>query len=213
MTLLETDKLSDNRAQPALNANDALSMGAVKAHATDGIAYRSEEAITAPRVVTRDDQLIVHDGTNFKALFGRDGIGNYVVKIAKDGYNVLTATDDELIFNSANNLFKIVSTGTVDMGTSTVGSAATVVDIAHGLPSPPTIIAFGTVTDATFGTRIVPLPHYTLGTTSGISSATRIITASLTMSTNSTNIRFVLQGNAIDTSATVRYYIIRETAN
>jgi|SRR6266850_2519461 len=213
MTLMDTDKQGDNRATPSLNADDGLSSGATKAHATDGIAYRSEDAIATPRVVEKDDQIIVHDGMNFKALFGRDGNGDYVVKIAKDGFNVLVANNSQLIFNSANNVFKIMATDVVDLGTSSPGNPATVVDVAHGLSGTPLAIAFGTVTDATFGTRTVPLPHYTMTGTSGISNAVRVIGAYVIMETNGTNIRFTLSGNAITTSATVRYYILQETAN
>lgn len=213
MSLFEIDKSSDNRSQPTISASDPLNVGAVKAHATDGIAYRAENATGTPRVVSRDDQIIVFDGSFNKALFGRDGSGNFVVKIAQDGFDVLTATSAQLIFNSANNIFKIVKSATIDLGTSTVVSGtANTATVAHGLSSAPLAIAFGTVTDVTNGTRTVPLPHYTLGTTSGISSTVRVVVASLTISTDATNINFSLRGNAIDTSATVRYYIIQETA-
>lgn len=108
MSLTDVDKSSTRRISPTVNASDVLATEVVKSHATEGIAYRSEEATGTPRVIQKDDQIIVHDGTTNKALFGRDGNGVYVVKVAKDTYDVLTATNDQLIFNSAQNVFKIV---------------------------------------------------------------------------------------------------------
>ena len=134
------------------------------------------------------------------------------LKIANPGGNALTDSDDDLAYNSKRRIFKILATGVVDLGTDTPAGAGNSVFIPHGQASNPLVVAFATVTDVTNGTRTVPLPHYTIGTTSGISSSVRVITAYVTMFAGSVSIVFNLRGNAIDTSATVRYYIIEATA-
>lgn len=41
-----------------------------------------------------------------------DSSGQPILKVAKEGYDALTATNDQLIFNSSQNIFKIVESGT-----------------------------------------------------------------------------------------------------
>ncbi len=60
----------------------------------------------------------VGDGTTDRVLVGfqKDGFGtgqDYGIKVSQDGYNVKTASDDQLVMSSAFNMFKIVQTGTV----------------------------------------------------------------------------------------------------
>jgi hypothetical protein len=80
---------------------------------------------------------LVNDGNNDRILLGfqKDGFGtgvDYGLKISKDGEDVKTASNDNLIFNSAQNVFKIVGAGTMTVnkaGGSETGSDS----IQHGL--------------------------------------------------------------------------------
>jgi hypothetical protein len=60
---------------------------------------------------------IVKDAGTPRVLLGyqKDGFGtggDYGLKVSQDGQNVVTATDSQLAFSSAFNMFKIVETGT-----------------------------------------------------------------------------------------------------
>lgn len=65
------------------------------------------------------------------------------LKVAKAGYSVLNATNDQLIFNSNQNVFKIAASGTVTMsqitltGSSGIGRAT----VEHNLGIVPVVIA------------------------------------------------------------------------
>lgn len=203
MTLIDGDKTTDRRSEPELGAHDVMDSGSVKAHATDGIAYRSVDGLRKARVISRDDQIIVHDGSYNKALFGRDGSGNYVVKVAKNGFDVLTASDGDLIFNSANNLFKIVYTSpTVSIPSS--GTATSTVTVAHGLSYTPTILAFASVASV-----YQPTPAIDVNTTTGavLSKVEAYVDA-----TNVT-IKATYPGSTVPSGNSVKYYLMRETAN
>lgn len=225
MSLSETDKSSDNRATPALNTVDGLP--SPMAHATSGIAYRTENnSSTAPRVVEKDDQIIVFDGTDNKALFGRDGNGDYVVKVAKDGFDVLTAADGDLIFNSAQNVFKIV--GTVSSAFPDPGTASppaggggafvsALTSVAHGLSFTPAFLAFSGASPT-----FTQSPNLTnMGTFGAGVGGVGMYVANFSISVNATNVIFRSQlvaygavGTSIGVvppSATV--YLLQETAS
>lgn len=225
MSLLDTDKSSSTRSQPSLNASDGMDIGAVKHHATDGIAYRSEEGIHAPRVVQKDDQIIVFDGDFNKALFGRDGSGNYVVRIAKDGFDVLLATSDQVEFDSGNNVFKIVETNTVSIASSShsAGSADNIdatVNFTGTYSSKPVVIGVTTnntssgTGDIWGGEALVP-KTYSVGSGSGVAVSIAEIRKTIVSTTTAIFRLTFLNGQATSqTNApyTIRYYVLRETA-
>lgn len=67
------------------------------------------------------------------------------IRVAKPGVNVITATDDQLIFNSAQNVFKIAKTGTAVItrptATNDFGATNTV---THSLGFIPFVFAYVT---------------------------------------------------------------------
>lgn len=213
MSLTDTDKSGDTRANPTINAPDGLSTGAVKAHATTGIAYRSEDTRTAPRVIEKDDQIIIHDGVANKGLFGRDGAGNFVVKIAQDGFDVLTATDAQLIFNSANNIFKIVDTGTVSISHNHTGvNTAITTNIPHGQSGKPVVFAYANnlVAPGISGTPSYQMPF----TYPALSGGNMVIGTMLYHYSTATNIVVTSWSANITTiTADIKYYVLQETAN
>lgn len=80
-------------------------------------------------------RLLAFDGSNNLGLFGYDDAGQVVVKIAKPGFDANSATDDQLIFNSNQNIFKITVTNTIN----------------HTLSNTSNIVPAGTQT--------LPIPH------------------------------------------------------
>lgn len=127
--------------------------------------------------------------------------GRPILKIAKDGFDALTATNDQLIFNSDQNVFKIVSTGIVQLITSTGGPSA--VTVNHGLgyvPAPLVYMEFpGSATSRT------PLPYIETGP-SGIE---------VVYSIDANNL--VVECRVADpfgpNTYGIRYYLMQETAN
>lgn len=212
MSLTDTDKSSANRSQPSIGGDDGLAGDVVKAHATDGIAYRASASASLPRVVQRDDQIIVHDGTTNKALFGRDGTGAYVVKVAKDGYDVLTATGDQLIFNSENNLFKIVSTGVISVSHVHTANSARTTSVAHGQSGRPTILMFA---NNLVAPGVPAGPSYQMPFTyPAVSGGDLVISTLMQGYVDATNITvYSWSANATTITADVRYYVIQETAS
>jgi len=71
------------------------------------------------------------------------------MRISKDGANVLTATDLDLIFNSDNNLFKIIESDEIELTMSQInngnsGSTSETIPVPDGVVGLPTVIAFVT---------------------------------------------------------------------
>lgn len=149
MALHDVDKFSDNRGNPSLNARDILPPASVKAHATEGISYRTpDSAATAPKVITKDDQFVLFDGTANKILIGRDGTGKWDVKIAEDGVDVLTATDAQLLFSGSRNTLQVhggIFHANIAAVNRTPGSYDDTVNVdisSLGLTETPMILAF-----------------------------------------------------------------------
>ena len=95
-----------------------------------------------------------------------------VIKISKAGVDVTTATDDQLTFNSQQNIFKIVKkiTGTIPQFNTTysgsVTSGGTLLTIPHGLSYTPIANVFikadmvNINTAAVIASSYVPLPIF-----------------------------------------------------
>src|SRR5690606_17024445 len=71
------------------------------------------------------------------------------IRMSKDGANVLTATDLDLIFNSDNNLFKIIDSDEIELTMSQInngnsGSTSETIPVPDGVVGLPTVIAFVT---------------------------------------------------------------------
>lgn len=96
------------------------------------------------------DRLIAYDGINNLALFGKDDAGQVVVKVAKPGFDANSATDDQLIFNSNQNIFKIIYSGVVTLPAVTLpagAATARVVSFTHNLGYIPVVNAYAYVQD------------------------------------------------------------------
>jgi len=67
-------------------------------------------------------------------------MGDWGIKISKEGYDVKTASDNQLIFSSAFNNWKVHASGTVNLILD--GENSNYVDIYHSLEYVPTAMAF-----------------------------------------------------------------------
>ena len=183
------------------------------------------------RISVGQNERILLDGAGQRILIKDDSSVNRVLfdassgkmKLSQDGKNVLTAPDDELIWSSDFNMFKIVQSGTttvtgIDRSGSAIGdwgnedNKATVV---HGLGYIPAVIAF---VEFTSGATTYRLPLQ-----SGGSPLEYFPTVDhfpfdgmIMMWIDGTNIVFHHRTNGgFDLSGrtyTIKYYILRETA-
>jgi hypothetical protein len=113
--------------------------------------------------------MAVNNGTVDTMFAGQDSTGATVVKIAKAGYDAKTATDDQLIFNSNQNVFKIVSkiqSNIPAFSWVAATSASSLLTIPHGLSATPIINAYaaGNLINSSTGTVLsasyIPIPIF-----------------------------------------------------
>lgn len=166
---------------------------------------------------------IVSDGTNDRVVLGyqKDGFGtgvDYGIKVSQAGYDVRTATDDQLAMSSAFNMFKIVQSGTATL-TVPASMASTQVastTVTHNLGYKPAFDVY--ITDGT-----------AYGLTPGQNQQTPfiqwyIVAGSIrgmfytTVSTSTTTITFKYINGTTVTDVTggyitFKYYLFRETAS
>lgn len=137
-----------------------------------------------------------------------DSSGQPILKVAKEGYDALTATNDQLVFNSAQNVFKIVLTGTgvLDANGATAGVPITNV-IPHNLGYTPIPQVF-----MDNGGALSPLPFATGNGLSG-GSVTFNTWVYATVSSTDLHISLVPGSTASYGLFNYRYYLLQETAN
>lgn len=151
------------------------------------------------------------------AQFGKYADGTTALKVAKAGVEVATATNDQLIFNSNQDVFKIVKSGTASTAsvTATPGGAGqwayntSNVIIAHGLTFTPLVVGdflqgslYGVIPNTVAAMVVANSPYFlTVGI---VADATNInITATV----------LTLTGAYTLPALTVKYYLLQETAN
>lgn len=157
--------------------------------------------------------LIFYDSNQVaRAIFALSGI-----KIAQTGIDVLTATVSQLVFNSANNLFKIVKSGTASLDVPdpfTAGSSVSAT-IPHGLSITPAFLAFVNIPagSGVYGTGLGQVPAFTMGG-GWVTSYVQGNVDSTNLIIKVTNVFGAgLTGAPFGQSWGVRYYILQETAN
>lgn len=205
MSLTDTDKHSLDRITPTPNTHDAAE-GARMAHGTQSISPRVSASTTPGFVKTTNGQILANDGSVNVGLFGFDSAGKMVVKVAKAGVNVLTATDDQLVFNSGQDMLKIVQKNTASLVVSAGGSTSKTV--AHGLSFLPAIICY-----------ILPPygpPTYFPNPAISVNVATMVVGAVSHVEVDATGVTFsvVNDGSGLYTGTyNFTYYLMQETAN
>ena len=158
------------------------------------------------------------------AQFGNFPDGSTALKVAKAGIEVSTAPDAQLIFNSNQDVFKIVKTGTLFLphcsytqtGTNQWLSGFNSSQVAHNLGFTPIIIA---VTATSYG-QYFPIPY----TSGGVGSFNNVSWESVSVSTDGTNVYAQVDATGFSGTLagtftfssndyTIKYYLLQETAN
>lgn len=145
MSLFDISKDDPMRSIPAPNTNDSV---------TNRLAHGTTQNQNSGEIAEDDGlkflerQIIAkQDGFN-KAAFGFYGDANkFGLKVAQDGFDVLTASDSQLIFNSEQNSFKILSYGGGSIPVSNPMTPSQVITATgfHNLGFTPAFIAFGNI--------------------------------------------------------------------
>lgn len=160
-------------------------------------------------------QQVVNDGTTNRVLLGNT-VGDWGLKVSKPGFDVTTATNEQLIFNSSQNVFKIVQgpkqvTVTCAAG-STIGNAS----VAHGLegfvPIPMGFLNGASI--STVGSNLsLPLPSFGTAT---IDTTNHVIDFGTWLFVTADETYFhatVLNSTGSAVSYIVTYYLLQESAS
>jgi len=224
MTLFDVDKTSMDRGAPTPNRPDQVIDSSVKAHKTASSDFTTDADSTTGYLQQQNKQFIANDGTTNKALFGyQPGLEKWGLFVTQDGFDVTTETDvNNFIFNSGQDTFKIVDSGTASIapfttsdGTENSGS----VTITHNLGYVPAFFAFKQGTSGQYlgnwnGSRLLA---YTFGTGHALNingieyQTTTITTTSITFTDKVT----LSQNGGSFTTPTynIKYFLLQETAN
>lgn len=227
MSLWDTDKNSDSRENPSLNANDGLLQRL--ANATTSIHPVTDSTSSNAYTQAKNGRLLVNDGTTNRVIVGALPDGTFGMKVSQSAIDVTTATNSQLIFNSGQNMFKIVTKATTSIPSFGIGGSGTNVSlltIAHGLSTIPIANVFvsGAMVGGVSGTLIassyIPAPVYssTLGdplfpNTAGSPSYYPL---HINFAVDATNIyiQATYAGASTDTikAIPVTYFLLQETA-
>lgn len=171
------------------------------------IAKQNTDAITK---IVKDDT-----GTR-RVLSGKGDNGFYGFKVSKANKDVFTAADSDLIFNSDQNVFKIVASGYMTIPAYSVSSTAgnfttnfgsVVVD--HNLGFAPAILAY-----YFDGSEYFPVPFSNPGG-SGVNANWLSVNAYTTPTQVAGSSQTTVYGARTinNPSLLIKYYLLQETAN
>lgn len=169
-----------------------------------------------------NQQIIVEDSNEPRVMMGNHATFGEGFYVSKDGTNVKTNTNPaNLIFNSSQNVFKIVATGSgtvagVDNSASgnwAAYGATNVTTIPHGLSFIPSLLCYVTGGTSFFGTQYRLTPCPTLFNAALGFPWQEYVDA--TIDATNVYVRYAVcpGSNASARSATFKYYLLQETAN
>lgn len=225
MALHDVDKNGQNRLSPTINSKDNLPSDMRMAHGTTQVTNKDEQDTDGSVTVQESVIKSVDTNGNVVALLGyqEDGFGNssFGFKVAQPGYDAETATDDQLVMSSAFNNFKIVYSGTINLGIvytgTTVASGTQTKVVPHGLGYTPIVLAYATLPDANVGAnQLTQLPYTNFFLSGALNGEYQASTYCVVDSTNITF--YVIHHVGTDYTPltpnwSVKYYLLRETAN
>lgn len=220
MSLTDTDKSDNSRLFPQPNADDENNNP--MAHETIGTTYRTVGSGVKQGIVLQQGILEGRDSNNNRNMFfGYEPSINPqrpILRIAKGDIDALDATNDQLIFNSEQNIFKVVDSGVVNIPAFTLNTGGAQyawntsgsIAIPHGLTYAPAFLAFES-TGADYS--IVGKPSI-----ESASPSTGFIQTWAEVASDATNLyiftrAFGFNINTTALSRTIKYYLLQETAN
>ena len=221
MSLIDADKGSTSRGEPTLNTDDNVQNR--MAHKTLGTTYKTTGNEDTNRLIF-DKAAIkgVDQFENTSLYLGYDPTisARPILRIAKEEKDALTGADSDLIFNSEQNVFKIVRTGqfrtsltytTPSPGAGNFGTQTFIAaTIPHGLGYIPAVIGFLNPSSQIYQ----PLPF-----TDYLTTGSSAYWQTWNISTDATNVTISLvtmvYGGSYFVSPGVNfnYYLLQETAN
>jgi hypothetical protein len=152
---------------------------------------------------------VFKDAKDRRVLLGKGKNDFYGLKVSKPGFDVYSTADENLVFNSNNNVFKIVDSGVVDLVVTNPSTSATAV-YNHNLGYKPAFVAFADIIGNQYS---LPLPTFDIyGTGSGtVLNFQKAIQAD----SSTTQLLFSYYAASAQPTTTykIRYYIFKETAN
>lgn len=219
MSLHDIDKGGVRRKLPSPNASDSI----VQRYAHGTVQNQnSQEEAEADGLKFLERQIIARQSGFNKAIFGFSGEANkFGLRVAEDGKDVLTASDDELLFNSEQNVFKVVNSGSVTTSgfTATAPGASgyrqtisAVATVNHNLGYVPAVIAYYNDTGANFA---IPFTNFNAPSSSlalWLTVYYSVTSTQLTIYINAFLYNFTVD-QVFGGGATVKYYLLQETAN
>lgn len=148
-----------------------------------------------------------------RVLLGKGADGFYGLKVSPPGVDVYTAADSELVFNSNQNVLKIVATGTISMPNAT-GAIPGTPSVAYasantGIISTTPLMVIGLDTGGSFSNSL-PIAFFD---DSGLLTQTVNIYTTIVSSDNVyVNVQVKAYYPTSATSGTIKYYVLQETA-
>lgn len=215
MSIIDNDSNSSARNNPTLNVND--DGGVRKAHNTYGNTLRRVGSAVKQFLSFGQGTIEAKDADGNKSFFiGYDPALSTrpVIRVAKDGFDAQTGADSELVFNSEQNVFKIVYAGTINIEHA-ANSITSIATYNHNLGYVPAIVSYWY--SATAGNYTVfPFTNTKL---TGADSGKVTITGFASATT--TTVEFSMDtpnyaGNALYSSVdtyVIKFYLLQETAN
>lgn len=155
-------------------------------------------------------QIFKDDSGTRRVLLGKGKDGFYGLKVSQPGVDVWDAANDELVFNSEQNVFKIVQ-DPVTVPVTAPANTTNSTTIAHNLGYKPAIVAFLEAGVAS-GAR-TPLPTWTSATRDDANGFVKFNTW-INAEVDGTNvyIRFFNATGAAVGPLNVTYYLLQESA-
>lgn len=240
MSLTDTDKINLDRGAPTPNHSDVIIDGASKAHNTLSTHYKTDADTNTQRLQMQNKQIVGSNGVsqivnygvqtdgNFAlkffdtngigvARFGQFSDGSIALKVAKSGQEVDSATNSQLVFNSTQDTFKIVSKNSAAFSFTSggAGPGSTTVTINHNLGYVPIIQPEVTITTLTNGSPgIYPLPFFVPGLGGGTTNVFILLSYLRVSGINSTSVTFEvgIQAPSQTFAGTITCYFLQETA-
>ncbi len=143
------------------------------------------------------------------------GVTQWGLKVAKAGFDVTRATDTQLVFNSSQDVFKIVKSGTASLTkpNPASGGATYLTTIPHGLGfTPLSVVSI----EAGENLGFTAITYFTLPFNSvSYAGGALSINDAFAASTDSSNlyIEVITNGNNVITGTfDFKYYLLQETA-
>lgn len=155
----------DDNIQP--NTHDLRGIDTPRmAHGTHSIDPKTDLSGTTAFSQTANGRMLVNDGVTNRAIVGALPDGTYGMKVSQPTYDVTTTDDSNLIFNSSQNIFKIVAKITDQSVPQFASSSSATLTYAHGQSTTPlvAIYARGQLYDPSAVSLVavsyIPLPIY-----------------------------------------------------